>query len=135
MDMVPDLIADLPETNRENAFAAWRDYAEVILCADREEMAACSDDYAPEHLTVQAEDPDWWLDRLTCYGSLFLGEEDDCILWRQGLGHQPRAAHIRCRRIHGRLVSSQIHEDRHMAAHNARCVQAGSRSHGAHQPP
>ncbi|MEQ6203555.1 histidinol dehydrogenase [Sulfitobacter sp. HNIBRBA2951] len=75
MEMVPDLIADLPEVNRENAFAAWRDYAEVILCADREEMAACSDDYAPEHLTVQAEDPDWWLERLTCYGSLFLGEE------------------------------------------------------------
>ena len=75
MGMVPDLIADLPELNRENAFAAWRDYAEVILCADREEMAACSDDYAPEHLTVQAKDLDWWLERLTCYGSLFLGEE------------------------------------------------------------
>ncbi|HEV8035933.1 histidinol dehydrogenase [Yoonia sp.] len=75
MNRVPDLIADLPEVNRENAAAAWRDYAEVILCADREEMAACSDDYAPEHLTVQAEDLDWWLDRLSCYGSLFLGEE------------------------------------------------------------
>ena len=75
MEMVPDLIADLPELNSKNAAAAWRDYAEVILCADREEMAACSDDYAPEHLTVQAEDLDWWLNRLTCYGSLFLGEE------------------------------------------------------------
>ncbi|MDD9741006.1 histidinol dehydrogenase [Marinovum sp. SP66] len=75
MARVPDLIADLPEVNHENAAAAWRDYAEVILCADREDMAACSDDYAPEHLTVQAADPDWWLDRLTCYGSLFLGEE------------------------------------------------------------
>ncbi|MEP2533156.1 histidinol dehydrogenase [Shimia sp.] len=75
IDIVPDLIADLPEINRENAAAAWRDYAEVILCADREEMAATSDDYAPEHLTVQAKDLEWWLDRLTCYGSLFLGEE------------------------------------------------------------
>ena len=75
MRLVPDLIADLPDTNRENAFAAWRDYAEVILCADREEMAATSDEYAPEHLTVQAEDLDWWLGRLSCYGSLFLGEE------------------------------------------------------------
>ncbi|WP_297777492.1 histidinol dehydrogenase [uncultured Roseovarius sp.] len=75
MRLVPDLIADLPEVNRDNAAAAWRDYAEVILCADREEMAATSDDYAPEHLTVQAEDLNWWLDRLTCYGSLFLGEE------------------------------------------------------------
>lgn len=75
MDRVPALIADLPDLNRENAFAAWRDYAEVIVCADREEMAACSDEYAPEHLTVQAEDLDWWLNRLSCYGSLFLGEE------------------------------------------------------------
>ena len=75
MRLVPILIDDLPEVNRENATAAWRDYAEVILCADREEMAATSDNYAPEHLTVQAEDLDWWLERLSCYGSLFLGEE------------------------------------------------------------
>jgi sulfopropanediol 3-dehydrogenase len=38
-------------------------------------MAATSDDYAPEHLTVQAQDLDWWRNRLQCYGSLFLGEE------------------------------------------------------------
>ncbi len=75
MNRVPDLIEDLPELNRDNARAAWRDYAEVIVCADREEMAATSDEYAPEHLTVQAEDLPWWLDRLSCYGSLFLGEE------------------------------------------------------------
>jgi len=75
LSRVPDLIADLPDLNRENAEAAWRDYAEVIVCEDREEMAATSDAYAPEHLTVQAEDLDWWLDRLLCYGSLFLGEE------------------------------------------------------------
>jgi sulfopropanediol 3-dehydrogenase len=75
MERVPTYINDLPDLNRENAAAAWRDYAEVILCADREEMATVSDEYAPEHLTVQAEDLDWWLDRLTCYGSLFLGEE------------------------------------------------------------
>lgn len=75
MALVPDLIADLPEINSQNAAAAWRDYAEVIVCGDREEMAATADDYAPEHLTVQAEDLDWWLGRLQCYGSLFLGEE------------------------------------------------------------
>ena len=75
MELVPGLIEDLPETNRENAFAAWRDYGEVILCDNREEMAQTSDDYAPEHLTVQAADLDWWLENLSCYGSLFLGEE------------------------------------------------------------
>jgi sulfopropanediol 3-dehydrogenase len=75
MELVPGLIEDLPDTNRENAFAAWRDYGEVILCDNREEMAQTSDDYAPEHLTVQAADLDWWLENLSCYGSLFLGEE------------------------------------------------------------
>ena len=75
MDLVPGLIEDLPEVNRDNARDAWRDYAEVMVCDTREEMAATSDAYAPEHLTVQAQDLDWWLDRLSCYGSLFLGEE------------------------------------------------------------
>lgn len=72
---VPELIATLPELNARNATDAWRDYAEVILCDTREEIAATADSYAPEHLTVQAKDLDWWLNRLTCYGSLFLGEE------------------------------------------------------------
>ena len=75
LELVPRFIADLPEVNSKNAAAAWADYAEVILCHDREEMAATADDYAPEHLTVQAQDLDWWLARLKCYGSLFLGEE------------------------------------------------------------
>lgn len=75
MAIVPSLIDSLPEPNRTNAEAAWRDYAEVIVCDTREEVAATADDFAPEHLSVQAEDLDWWLARLKCYGSLFLGEE------------------------------------------------------------
>ncbi len=75
IDKVPGLIETLPGVNAENAAKAWRDYAEVILCGDREEMASVADEYAPEHLSVQAEDLDWWLGRLQCYGSLFLGEE------------------------------------------------------------
>lgn len=73
--LVPDLIETLPEVNRESARAAWDNMAEVILCADREEMAQVADRYAPEHLHVQARDLDWWLGRLRAYGSLFLGEE------------------------------------------------------------
>jgi len=75
MDIVPGLIETLPETNATNAKAAWEDYAEVILCSDREEMAKVADKYAPEHLQVQAGDLDWWLNRLSAYGSLFLGEQ------------------------------------------------------------
>jgi sulfopropanediol 3-dehydrogenase len=75
LEIVPTLIATLPQLNASNAEAAWRDYAEVIVCSDREEMARCADEYAPEHLQVQTADLDWWLERLRCYGSLFLGEE------------------------------------------------------------
>jgi sulfopropanediol 3-dehydrogenase len=73
--LVPDLIESLPSLNRDSARAAWDNMAEVILCHSPEEMAQVADRYAPEHLHVQAKDLDWWLHRLTSYGSLFLGEE------------------------------------------------------------
>ena len=75
MQRVPELIDALPATAREAAAAAWRDYGEVVLCDSREEAAQVSDRYAAEHLEVHAKDLDWWLARLTCYGSLFIGEE------------------------------------------------------------
>jgi len=75
MQLVPELIAKLPPTARDAAASAWRDYGEVVLADTREEIAQVSDRYAPEHLEVHASDLDWWLARLTCYGSLFLGEE------------------------------------------------------------
>ena len=75
MRRVPALIDALPATARDAAGAAWRDYGEVIVCGSREEVAQVSDRYASEHLEVHAKDLDWWLQRLTCYGSLFLGEE------------------------------------------------------------
>lgn len=75
MKRVPALIETLPPTARDAAGAAWRDYGEVIVCDTREEVAVVSDRYASEHLEVHARDLDWWLANLTCYGSLFLGEE------------------------------------------------------------
>jgi len=72
---VPQLIAALPPIAREAADAAWRDYGEIVLAGSRDELVQLSDRYACEHLEVHARDLDWWLDRLTNYGSLFLGEE------------------------------------------------------------
>ena len=72
---MPALIEALPPTARDAAGAAWRDYGEVILCDTREEISEVSDRYAPEHLEVHARELDWWQKTLTCYGSLFLGEE------------------------------------------------------------
>ena len=75
MKRVPEIIQELPEHNKNNADAAWRDYGEVIMCDTKEEMLKVSDEYAPEHLEVQAENLDWYLKNLKNYGSLFLGEE------------------------------------------------------------
>jgi sulfopropanediol 3-dehydrogenase len=57
----------------EVAGPAWRDFGTVILCDDDEELASVANDIAPEHLEVQTADPDWFLPRLTNYGSLFIG--------------------------------------------------------------
>ena len=70
--IVPKLAADLP--SEEVVSAAWRDFGEIVLCQDREEVVTVSDRYAPEHLQVMARGLDWWKRRLRNYGSLFLGE-------------------------------------------------------------
>ena len=75
MKLIPQYIEKLPPTAKDAAYCAWRDYGEVILCDSREEVVQISDQYSPEHLEVHCKDLDWWLDNLTCYGSLFLGEE------------------------------------------------------------
>ena len=73
LEIMPRIIDDLP--NPEVAAASWRDYGEIVLCQDRDEMAAVNDQYAPEHVQVMADDLDWWTQNLKNYGSLFLGEE------------------------------------------------------------
>ena len=75
MKRVPELISELPELPRTSAEAAWRDYGEVILCENDEDMAKISDEYAPEHLEVQTKNDKWFHERLKNYGSLFIGEE------------------------------------------------------------
>ena len=72
---MPGMIAALPDAARKAAEAAWCQFGEVILVSDRDEACAVSDQYAPEHLHIQAADLDWWLKSLRNYGSLFLGEE------------------------------------------------------------
>ena len=75
IDLVPSLIDSLPEPSQSAARSAWLDYAEVIVCDSREEAVQVSDKYAAEHLELQCEDLDWWVNNLSNYGSLFVGEE------------------------------------------------------------
>lgn len=55
------------------ASISWRDYGEIILCDTDEEMLAESERLCSEHVQVMTRDPDWFLQRMTSYGGLFLG--------------------------------------------------------------
>jgi sulfopropanediol 3-dehydrogenase len=52
---------------------AWEDYGEVIICDSEDEMVAEADRIASEHVQVMTRDPDYFLNRMTNYGALFLG--------------------------------------------------------------
>lgn len=54
---------------------SWRDNGIVYAAEDRNEAIQLSDDYAPEHLELHVRDKEYFLDRLTNYGSLFIGDE------------------------------------------------------------
>jgi sulfopropanediol 3-dehydrogenase len=60
-------------TTKDIAGPAWRDHGSITIAEDRETAAALMDDLAPEHLEIQTADDDWYHERLTAYGSLFLG--------------------------------------------------------------
>lgn len=71
---------------KEVAGEAWRELGEIILCEDNEEMVRVSDAIATEHLEVQTRDPNWFLERLTNYGSLFLGEHSTVAYSDKAIG-------------------------------------------------
>ena len=52
---------------------AWRDYGEVIVAEDLNEMLKIADDIASEHVQVMTGDDDLFLNNMTNYGALFLG--------------------------------------------------------------
>ncbi len=72
LEVMPKIIADMPKP--DVPASSWRDYGEIILCEDRDELCKVNDEYAAEHVQVMAEDLDWWVENLNSYGSLFLGE-------------------------------------------------------------
>lgn len=62
-------------STKEIARQSWQQYGKVLVAESREEAISLMDDYAPEHLELLVSDTQWYTDRLTNYGSLFIGEE------------------------------------------------------------
>ncbi|CAI8248533.1 MAG: histidinol dehydrogenase [Planktomarina sp.] len=57
----------------DTAGKSWLDYGEVILCDTYDEMLEIADEIASEHVQVMTDRDDWFLEKMTCYGALFLG--------------------------------------------------------------
>jgi sulfopropanediol 3-dehydrogenase len=71
MSEVERLLKILPSADL--AGQAWRDYGEVIVCDGEDEMVREADRVASEHVQVMTRDPDYFLNTMKNYGSLFLG--------------------------------------------------------------
>ena len=71
MAEVERLLKILPTADA--AGPAWKDYGEVIVCNNIDEMVAEADRVASEHVQVMTRDPDYFLNNMKNYGSLFLG--------------------------------------------------------------
>jgi sulfopropanediol 3-dehydrogenase len=71
MAEVERLLKILPSADL--AGQAWKDYGEVIVCDDYDEMVREADRVASEHVQVMTRDPDYFLNNMKNYGSLFLG--------------------------------------------------------------
>ncbi len=65
------ILAILPTA--ETARVSWENYGAVILCDTYEEMLATADNIASEHVQVMTKCDDWFLEKMTNYGALFLG--------------------------------------------------------------
>jgi sulfopropanediol 3-dehydrogenase len=72
-DEIQRQLKNLPTA--DTASVSWRDYGQVILVDTDEEMVEEADRIASEHVQILTRDPQFFLDRMTNYGSLFLGAE------------------------------------------------------------
>ena len=82
---------------------AWEDYGQIILCADEEEMVRESDRIAAEHVQVMTRDPDYFLDRLSNYGALFLGARTNVAYGDKVIGTNHTLPTLRAARYTGGL--------------------------------
>ncbi len=57
------------------ASVAWRDYGQVILVDTVDELVSEADRIASEHVQVMTENPRYFLDKMTNFGGLFLGDK------------------------------------------------------------
>lgn len=110
------------------AGASWRVYGTVILCQDDQEMVRVADDLSPEHLEVQTRDPEWFVERLTNYGSLFIGTHATVAYSDKAIGTNHTLPTKRAARYTGGLWVGKFLK----TVTTQRCTAEGSRQVAEH---
>ena len=70
----------------EVARQAWQDYGQILLADDEAEMVRLADEIASEHVQILTRNPDYFLQHMTNYGSLFLGPETNVAYGDKAIG-------------------------------------------------
>lgn len=68
------------------AGVAWRDYGQILLVKSEAEAVREADKLASEHVEILTRDPDYFLEHMTNYGSLFLGPETNVAYGDKTIG-------------------------------------------------
>jgi len=71
---------------RDIAQISWANNGRIYVASDAAEAIALSDNYAPEHLEIHVQNPEFYFDRLSNYGSLFIGEETTVAYGDKSIG-------------------------------------------------
>jgi len=85
------------------ASVSWRDFGEVILCDTIDEMVEEADRIASEHVQVMTENPRYFLENMTNYGALFLGDKTNVAYGDKVIGTNHTLPTMRAARYTGGL--------------------------------
>lgn len=83
MEKVQEELKIIPTA--ETAAVSWRDYGEIIVVKDDQEMLEVADEIAGEHVQIMHRNWGWFKENMSNYGALFCGVEtnvaygDKCI--------------------------------------------------------
>jgi sulfopropanediol 3-dehydrogenase len=98
---IEKLLAWLPTA--DVARVAWQNCGEIILCDTLEEMVQEADRIASEHVQVLTRDPEYFFQRLTNFGALFLGARTNVSYGDKVIGTNHTLPTVRAGRYTGGL--------------------------------
>jgi len=109
---VERLLAILP--THDAARKAWEDFGEVIVCDTEDEMVKEADRIASEHVQVMTHDPDYFLNNMVNYGSLFLGPRTNVAYGDKVIGTNHTLPTKKGGALYRRAVGRKIPQDLHL---------------------